>query len=426
MITIYTFTYNEEYILPHFVKWYKSRFPECHIVVSDNNSTDNTKNIALSLGCEVVEYLSDGKYSDSALVYAKNNIWRESLTDWVLVCDADEFMDIYPKDLNDNQTIFQGIGYNMVNVNNISEVCLVRHGIKAAQYDKMLCFNKKHITDINYNIGCHTASPVGNIIFASKRPYILHMKFMDINILLKKYKLYSSRLSEENIQHGWSNHYDRDENILREEFMSCIKISQEINLEKKDHLYQHIDGWFNMEDQYLELLAATPEDGLFVEIGAYKGRSTCFIATEIHNQKRNLRYVVVDSFEGATGSQEPFELHVYKDVTFNELYSEYCKNIDPINNYITTEVGISHEVANRFLDNSIDTLFIDGGHSYNQVKADLDAWLPKLKTTGIISGHDYNSHAWPGVVAAVNEKFGSPHKIENQCWFIYLKDYFKV
>ena len=47
-----------------------------------------------------------------------------------------------------------------------------------------------------------------------------------------------------------------------------------------EHNYKEIEGWFNMEDQYLELLENTPENGIFVELGAYKGKSTSFIVIE--------------------------------------------------------------------------------------------------------------------------------------------------
>jgi hypothetical protein len=46
---------------------------------------------------------------------------------------------------------------------------------------------------------------------------------------------------------------------------------------KIDHYYHSLEGWFNMEQQYLELLDATPEGGVFVELGCYKGKSTSFI-----------------------------------------------------------------------------------------------------------------------------------------------------
>jgi len=50
---------------------------------------------------------------------------------------------------------------------------------------------------------------------------------------------------------------------------------------------------------------------------------------------------------------------------------------------------------------SFDMVFIDGGHSYGQVKADILAYTPLVKVGGIISGHDYGT--WPGVAKAVRE-----------------------
>lgn len=422
MITIYTFTHNSEYILPHFIKWYRTRLVDCRIIVLDNESTDSTKHVALTLGCEVIEHhiSIQGKYSEEALIQTKNNIWKESLTDWVIVCDPDEFLDISSNDLICNHTIIQGIGYNMVNVNDTSDICSIRHGVRVEGYDKMLCFNKRHINEINYTVGCHSAYPTGTVIFSKRKPCLLHMKYMNVDILIEKYKLASSRLSDLDIVKGHGCHYHASEDSFREQFILHKQLAQKINLEQLEHYYTRIDGWFNMESQYLELLTATPDNGIFVEIGAYKGKSTSFLATEIHNQKRNLKYVVVDSFEGAINSSEPLEVEVYKNIKFTELYDDYLNNIATVSRYVLTEVGLSHIVADRFLDNSIDTLFIDGGHSYNQVKADIEAWLPKLKATGIMAGHDYNIYSWPGVVAAVNERFESPHKVENQCWFIYL------
>ena len=74
------------------------------------------------------------------------------------------------------------------------------------------------------------------------------------------------------------------------------------------HNYQFLEGWFNMEDQYLELLEATPEEGIFVELGAYKGKSTSFIVTEIVNRGRNIKFTTVDTFEGDSGSTDKNEI----------------------------------------------------------------------------------------------------------------------
>lgn len=59
------------------------------------------------------------------------------------------------------------------------------------------------------------------------------------------------------------------------------------------------------------------------------------------------------------------------------------------------------------IDNSLDLIFIDGEHSYEAVKNDIEAYLPLVRKGGIICGHDYLEFNQPGygVNKAVEEMF---------------------
>ena len=94
MITIYTIAYNEEIMLPHFIKWYRERFPNCRIVIHDNESTDDTVKIALENNCEVISFDTKNKFEDAIHMNIKNQCWKEAKTNWVIVCDTDELLDI--------------------------------------------------------------------------------------------------------------------------------------------------------------------------------------------------------------------------------------------------------------------------------------------------------------------------------------------
>ena len=50
--------------------------------------------------------------------------------------------------------------------------------------------------------------------------------------------------------------------------------------------------------------------------------------------------------------------------------------------------GTSAEAAARFADGSLDGVFLDGSHIYEDVLADIDAYLPKIRKGGILFGHD--------------------------------------
>lgn len=60
----------------------------------------------------------------------------------------------------------------------------------------------------------------------------------------------------------------------------------------------------------------------------------------------------------------------------------------------------SDSVSNKFEDKSLDFVYIDGNHSQEYVKKDIEFYLPKVKSGGILGGHDFGSR-YGGVVHAV-------------------------
>lgn len=71
--------------------------------------------------------------------------------------------------------------------------------------------------------------------------------------------------------------------------------------------------------------------------------------------------------------------------------------------------SFSHRVA-PFFKNNFDFVYIDGNHDYESVARDMKDWFPKLKSGGILCGHDYNETN-PGTKKAVNE-FSEEHDLE--------------
>jgi predicted O-methyltransferase YrrM len=51
--------------------------------------------------------------------------------------------------------------------------------------------------------------------------------------------------------------------------------------------------------------------------------------------------------------------------------------------------GTSVDIAATVPDRSLDFVYIDADHSKRAVLEDLRAWAPKVKSGGVISGHDY-------------------------------------
>lgn len=72
--------------------------------------------------------------------------------------------------------------------------------------------------------------------------------------------------------------------------------------------------------------------------------------------------------------------------------------------------------ASRFVpDGWADFVFIDAAHSYHAVKADIEAWKPKVREGGWLGGHDYHD-VFPGVKRAVDEAFPERRLLEGWIW----------
>jgi len=66
----------------------------------------------------------------------------------------------------------------------------------------------------------------------------------------------------------------------------------------------------------------------------------------------------------------------------------------------------SLSAAERFPNESLDWVYIDGDHSHDAVKADLIAWFPKIRIGGALAGDDYDwldEAGAPSVQRAVEE-----------------------
>jgi predicted O-methyltransferase YrrM len=171
------------------------------------------------------------------------------------------------------------------------------------------------------------------------------------------------------------------------------------------------ENWFTYAKFYESMVKKASDGNIFVEVGSWKGKSSAFMAVEIINSGKNIAFICVDTWEG---SDEHYEYQ--KEL----LYEKFMSNIEPVKHIIKPMKMTSIEAASKFQNQTIDFCFIDASHDYENVKNDINAWLPKVKNNGIIGGHDYhhNRQYWPGVAKAVQEVFSKDNiKYEGDWWW---------
>ena len=154
-----------------------------------------------------------------------------------------------------------------------------------------------------------------------------------------------------------------------------------------------IHGWMS-EDELKYLASVANKNRCIAEIGAWKGRTSVAIATNTDGELNT-----VDTWNGSDEAEHINELRQHGE---NWLYDEFMKNVDGLN--VIPHRMTSLEAAEKFSKEGkvFDMIFIDASHDYENVKADILAWMPLLKEDGILCGHDYNQ-GWPGVIKAVEE-----------------------
>lgn len=95
----------------------------------------------------------------------------------------------------------------------------------------------------------------------------------------------------------------------------------------------------------------------------------------------------------------------FQQAYFDVLHYVVDKRLSYFGNRCELIRATSSEAIEMFEDNQLDFIYIDGNHSYESVKEDLQLYYDKIRPGGIIAGDDYG-HSWhPGVKKAVDEFF---------------------
>ena len=148
------------------------------------------------------------------------------------------------------------------------------------------------------------------------------------------------------------------------------------------------------------------DGSLFVEVGSWKGCSASFMGVEIANSGKVIDFWCVDTWEGSP------ELLDDPDVVSGRLQKVFSENTKPVWKHIYALKETSVKAASIFKDEVCDFVYIDADHSYEAVKADIEAWLPKVKVGGVLAGDDRTA----GGVAQALAELLPEHEVDGVNW----------
>jgi predicted O-methyltransferase YrrM len=136
-------------------------------------------------------------------------------------------------------------------------------------------------------------------------------------------------------------------------------------------LIADIPGWLTDEEgeALYELARSCHGDGVIVEIGSWKGKSTVCLGL---------------------GSRAGSSVPVYAvDPHADYRFGDFKTNVERagIADLVRPVASLSQAAADGF-DEPIELLFVDGSHEYDLVLEDFEKWVPKVVDGGWIAFHD--------------------------------------
>ena len=126
--------------------------------------------------------------------------------------------------------------------------------------------------------------------------------------------------------------------------------------------------------------------GEMVEIGVAFGGYTRFF---IENWKGE-KIWLVDPYE-----EQPSEVYRERDKKPYSLWYKEIKELEDLDSRVQLLRKYSVDASRNFSDGQLDFAYIDANHEYSHVVDDLNHWYPKLKSGGLLAGHDYHNNINP-------------------------------
>ena len=129
-------------------------------------------------------------------------------------------------------------------------------------------------------------------------------------------------------------------------------------------------------------ITAAQKPRILVELGVHTGNSYCAFLQAVRALSLQTKCFGIDHWKGDQHSGSYGQ----------EVYEELKTYHDPrYGDFSTLMLSSFEDALERFSDESVDLLHIDGLHTYEAIAQDFAGWLPKMSSRGIVLFHDINA-----------------------------------
>lgn len=178
------------------------------------------------------------------------------------------------------------------------------------------------------------------------------------------------------------------------------KIRKHFRVKHRDNL--PYTGWLpSVREDIYDFMGKTGGFERGAEIGVRRGEN----AIKMFERIPNLHLICIDPWTGFSRS-----------TTDEKAIQNYNICVKLLEKYSTEYKKMtSTEAAKEVPDGSLDFVYIDGLHDFDNVIMDIITWVPKVRKNGIIAGHDYCEFYQSGIIEAVRV-YTFAHNIQD--WYV--------
>lgn len=209
----------------------------------------------------------------------------------------------------------------------------------------------------------------------------------------------------------WAKGWLGDQEGARKHILKCLEYQRENPMYLRDTQYyfdypaNNLAGWMSFAEQNFLFENARNMESV-IELGSWKGKSTHALLSS------GCPHVyAIDTWKGSE-----FEPEAHAEAATGSVFEEFKANVGHFPNLTIIQNDIN-EAVKATTDRAVDMVFIDAGHTYEEVKNDIRKWKSKAKI--LLCGHDYVS-GWPGVIQAVDEELGGPDGVADTIWYKWI------
>lgn len=165
-----------------------------------------------------------------------------------------------------------------------------------------------------------------------------------------------------------------------------------------------------------QFLHRMPKGGLAIEIGVWRGE----FSRQILDTLAPTELFLIDPWKSFEDHDEAAFSGREADEKMDEIAESVVRMFDAEIKAGQVKVlrEMSVDALEKFDKDSINFAYVDGDHSYEGVRSDLAALMPKMAKGGIMAFDDYHRRGWwgDGVLRAIHEFLGAhPSEIRVRC-----------